>query len=102
MFGTWAASSLFACQSWQPHRTIPPLPKAPTRTKVLVIGNLHDPATPYQGAKDLAKTMGNAELLSWDGEGHTSYLEGSSCIDNYVNAYLISKDLPPKNTTCPK
>lgn len=102
MFGRWAAISLFSCQQWQPVRTPPPLPTAPTPTKALVIGNLHDPATPYQGAKDLAKTMGNAELLSWDGEGHTSYLQGSSCVDNYVDAYLVEQKLPPVNLTCPR
>jgi pimeloyl-ACP methyl ester carboxylesterase len=101
IFGTWAAISLFGCQQWQPDRTPIPLPTAATPTKVLVIGNVHDPATPYQGAIDLAKTMGNAELLSWDGEGHTSYLQGSSCIDNYVNTYLVSQTLPPPDTTCP-
>ena len=101
LFGKWAAISLFSCQVWQPQRTVPPKPTAPTPTKVLVIGNLHDPATPYQGAKDLTATMGNAELLSWDGEGHTSYLQGSSCIDNYVNAYLVDETLPPANTLCP-
>ena len=52
-----------------------PKPAAATPTKVLVVGNLHDPATPYQGAKDLTSDLGNAELLSWDGEGHTSYLQ---------------------------
>ena len=45
---------------------------------MLVVGNLHDPATPYQGAKDLARTLGNGVLLTWDGEGHTSYLQGST------------------------
>jgi len=102
LFGKWAAISLFSCQQWQPMRTVPPKPVAPTASKVLVIGNLHDPATPYQGAKDMVSTMGNAELLSWDGEGHTSYLQGSTCIDDYVNAYLVSQTLPPANTTCPK
>lgn len=102
IFGKWAAISLFSCQQWQPSRTVPPKPNAATATKVLVIGNLHDPATPYQGAKDLTTTMGNAELLSWDGEGHTSYLQGSSCVDDYVNAYLVNLTLPPANTTCPK
>jgi pimeloyl-ACP methyl ester carboxylesterase len=102
MFGIWAASSLFSCQQWQPHRTPVPLPSAATPQKVLVIGNLHDPATPYQGAKDLTSAMGNAELLTWDGEGHTSYLQGSSCIDNYVNNYLVSGTLPPAGTTCPR
>ncbi|MEO6884988.1 MAG: alpha/beta hydrolase [Jatrophihabitantaceae bacterium] len=101
MFGVWAAASLFSCQQWQPVRNPPPLPAAATKTKILVIGNLHDPATPYQGAIDLTKTMGNAELLSWNGEGHTSYLEGSSCVDNYVNHYLLEAALPPSNTTCP-
>jgi pimeloyl-ACP methyl ester carboxylesterase len=102
MFGLSLAQSLFSCAVWQPHRTPVPKPTAATPQKVLVIGNLHDPATPYQGAKDLARTLGNAELLSWDGEGHTSYLSGSTCIDNYVNSYLIGGTLPPDNTTCPR
>jgi hypothetical protein len=46
--------------------------------------------------------MGNAALLSWDGEGHTSYLQGSTCIDNYVNDYLINGTVPPPKTTCPR
>jgi pimeloyl-ACP methyl ester carboxylesterase len=103
MFGLWSAPALFSCQQWQPDRTVPPLPTAPTTpNKVLVVGNLHDPATPYQGAKDLAKTLGNAELLTWDGEGHTSYLQGSKCVDDYVNAYLVRGTLPPAGTTCPR
>jgi pimeloyl-ACP methyl ester carboxylesterase len=103
MFGLWSAASLFSCQQWQPKRTVPPKPTASTTPrKVLVIGNLHDPATPYQGAKDLAATLGNAELLTWDGEGHTSYLQGSDCIDNYVDAYLINGTLPPVGKTCPR
>lgn len=102
IFGLWSAASLFGCQQWQPDRTPLPLPTAPTKTKVLVVGNINDPATPYQGAKDLARTMGNAELLTWDGEGHTSYLQGSTCIDKYVDKYLISATLPPARTTCPR
>jgi pimeloyl-ACP methyl ester carboxylesterase len=102
IFGLWSAASLFSCQDWQKNRTVPPLPTATTTPrKVLVIGNVHDPATPYQGAKNLTKTLGNAELLTWDGEGHTSYLEGSSCVDKDVNAYLIDETLPPAGTTCP-
>jgi pimeloyl-ACP methyl ester carboxylesterase len=100
MFGLESAPALFSCQQWQPHRTPPPLPKAATHTPVLVIGNLHDPATPYQGAIDLARTMGNAEVLTWDGEGHTSFLQGSSCIDSDVENYLIEEHLPPEHTTC--
>ena len=79
----------------------PPKPTADTTTKVLVVGNVHDPATPYQGAKNLVRTMGDAELLSWNGEGHTSYLSGSSCVNNYVDDYLVHQTLPPDGTTCP-
>ena len=103
IFGASFAAGLYGCVGWQPHRTVPPKPTAPTATKVLVIGNVNDPVTPYQGAKDLTAAMGNAELLTWDGTpGHTSYLQGSSCIDDAVNAYLIHEKLPPENTTCPK
>jgi pimeloyl-ACP methyl ester carboxylesterase len=100
MFGRWASASLFSCQVWQPKRTPPPRPSAATAKPVLVIGNLHDPATPYRGAQDLAKTMGHAVLLTWDGEGHTSYLQGSSCVDKYVDDYLVAGTAPPPNTTC--
>jgi pimeloyl-ACP methyl ester carboxylesterase len=103
MFGVWAAISLFSCQQWQSDRTVPPKPTAPTSAhKILVVGNLHDPATPYQGAKDLARTLGNAVVLTWDGEGHTSYLEGSSCVDDAVNSYLLDLTLPPAGKLCPR
>ena len=101
LFGRWSGSSLFGCQQWQPKRTPLPPPKAATPTTVLVLGNLHDPATPYQGAKDLARDLGNADLLTWNGEGHTSYGSGSSCVDDAVNAYLLTMTLPADDTVCP-
>jgi pimeloyl-ACP methyl ester carboxylesterase len=102
MFGLASVASLFSCQQWQPVRTPPPLPTAPTPATVLVIGNTHDPATPFQGALDLARTMGHAEVLTWDGEGHTSYLQGNGCIDRDVEQYLVAVRLPPEHTTCPR
>jgi pimeloyl-ACP methyl ester carboxylesterase len=103
MFGLSSAPALFSCQQWQPKRTVPPLPTARASAHtILVVGNLHDPATPYQSAKDLARILGNARLLSWDGEGHTSYLQGSSCIDQRVNAFLVQGTLPAPGTTCPR
>jgi pimeloyl-ACP methyl ester carboxylesterase len=68
---------------------------------VLVLGELHDPQTPYAGAVALARWLHTGVLLSWNGVGHTSYLEGSSCIDNAVDAYLISLRTPPNGTACP-
>jgi pimeloyl-ACP methyl ester carboxylesterase len=100
MFGSWSAPALFSCQEWQPIRTPVPVPTAAGASTILVVGNLHDPATPYQGALDLTKALGSAVLLSWDGAGHTSYLQGSGCVDAAVDAYLTAGTLPASGTVC--
>lgn len=101
LFGEWQATSLFSCLGWKAKSTPVPPPAAKTPTPVLVLGNLNDPATPYHGAQDLARDLGNARLLSWNGAGHTSYLEGSTCVDAYVNSYLLTLRVPPEGKTCP-
>ena len=40
-------------------------------------------------------------LLGWNGEGHTSYFQGSACVDSTVDAYLISLHVPRSGTVCP-
>jgi len=40
-------------------------------------------------------------LVGWNGEGHTSYMQGSSCVDNTVDAYLLSLRTPHSGTVCP-
>lgn len=49
----------------------------------------------------LARWLRTGVLLSWNGAGHTSYREGSSCVDNAVDAYLISLRTPPNGMVCP-
>lgn len=100
LFGLWSAASLFTCQSWQPDRDPPPSPRANTAEPVLVVGNVNDPATPYRGAQELTKVMGNARLLTWNGQGHTSYLQGSDCVDAAVDAYLVDGAVPRAGTVC--
>jgi pimeloyl-ACP methyl ester carboxylesterase len=102
MFGLWSAPSLFSCQVWQPVRH--PLPKitAAGSAPILVVGTVHDPATPYAAAGVLAKTLTTGTLLSWDGEGHTAYDGKSSCVDDDVNAYLVEGTLPAVGTVCPR
>ncbi|MGH8860740.1 MAG: alpha/beta hydrolase, partial [Jatrophihabitantaceae bacterium] len=102
LFGADAAGALLACRGWQPDRTPVPPPSAATPTTVLVVGNLHDPATPYIGAEHLTRGLGHARLLTWNGEGHTSFLSGSRCVDRYVSAFLTSGSLPPDHTVCPR
>jgi len=67
---------------------------------ILVVGDLHDPATPYPWARSLAGDLAAGVLLGWNGEGHTSYMQGSSCVDGYVDAYLINLKVPASGTVC--
>jgi hypothetical protein len=99
MFGLWNASSLFSCQSWQPIRHVLPKISAAGSAPILVVGTVHDPATPYAAAGVLAKTLGTGHLLSSNGQGHTAYGQ-SSCIDTKVNDYLIDLTVPAAGTLC--
>jgi pimeloyl-ACP methyl ester carboxylesterase len=66
----------------------------------LVVATTYDPATPYRGAKALVRDLGNARLLTMDGDNHTAYGNNSPCIDAAVNAYLFDATLPADGTRC--
>ncbi|WP_448619286.1 alpha/beta hydrolase [Geodermatophilus sp. URMC 65] len=66
----------------------------------LVIGTTYDPATPYSGAVSLVADLGNARLLTMEGDGHTAYGGKSTCIDAATDAYLIDGALSPEGTVC--
>jgi TAP-like protein len=38
--------------------------------------------------------------LTMRGDGHTAYFNGSQCIDDAVNAYVLTLTLPPRGTVC--
>jgi pimeloyl-ACP methyl ester carboxylesterase len=82
----------------------PSSPAGGQPSPVLVVGDLHDPATPYAWAGALARWLGPAGvrgvLLGWNGEGHTSYMEGDSCVNAAVDAYLIQLQVPRNGTVC--
>jgi pimeloyl-ACP methyl ester carboxylesterase len=67
---------------------------------VLVVGTTFDPATPYDGAVALVQQLGDARLLTMDGDGHTAYGGNSPCIDGAVDAYLEDGTLPAPGTVC--
>ncbi len=66
----------------------------------LVVATTYDPATPYRGALALVKDLGNARLLTMDGDGHTAYGGNTPCIDTAVENYLIDLVVPPVGTRC--
>jgi len=89
------------CAYWPVPPTMQPhAANAPRLPQVLVISTTGDPATPYQQGVDLAKEL-NAVLLTVEGTSHTAYLgAGNSCVDDIVNKYLITLELPDQGTTC--
>ena len=73
---------------------------APDAPPVLVVGGLHDPATPYQWAVSVSISMRTATLLTVDGTSHTSYARGNGCVDDTVDRYLIDLTVPPRGERC--
>ncbi|MGI9136826.1 MAG: alpha/beta hydrolase [Candidatus Nanopelagicales bacterium] len=96
-FGPSLAWGLLGCAGW-PVAEGPSVPvtevSAPGSAPILVVGTTNDPATPYAWAEQVAGELSHAGLLAWDAHQHTAYSRGSSCIDENVDAYLLTGKLP--------
>ena len=100
-FGASIMWGSLPCAYW-PVRSSPlPSIRAAGAPPILVIGNKRDPATPYRWAQALAGDLKSGVLLGWDGNGHTAYMMGSSCVDGLVNRYLVDLAVPRSGTVCP-
>jgi pimeloyl-ACP methyl ester carboxylesterase len=101
LFGAYVAWSGLPCAFWPAPPDSGPHPiRAPGAAPILVVGTVRDPATPYAWAQSLAEQLESGVLLSYDGDGHTAYARGSSCIDEAVERYLIEGELPAEGTVC--
>ena len=90
--------------SGSPHRTVPPLPTAPTSAHtVLVLGNLHDPATPYEGAKDLTADARPGPAADVERRG-AHVLPAGQLVHRRRRGRLPRSPatLPPNGKTCPR
>ncbi|WP_433446235.1 alpha/beta hydrolase [Streptomyces sp. CA-142005] len=100
-FGKAWVSNLSSCTSWPvPANQTAHRITAPGAAPILVVGTTRDPATPYNDAQALARQLQSGRLLTWDGDGHTAYGQGSACIDNAVDHYLLDGRLPRVGTVC--
>jgi pimeloyl-ACP methyl ester carboxylesterase len=99
-FGSAIMWSSLSCSYWP----IPPVKQvkmhAAGAPPILVVGTTRDPATPFRWAQALAGDLKSGVLLGWNGDGHTAYLEGSSCVDSAVDRYLINLVPPHSGTMC--
>ncbi|SEU19526.1 alpha/beta hydrolase fold [Nonomuraea wenchangensis] len=69
---------------------------APGSPPIVVVGTTRDPATPYALARSLTGQLDNGVLLTNDGDGHTAYHGGSSCVERQVDRYLITGRAPAR------
>jgi pimeloyl-ACP methyl ester carboxylesterase len=99
-FGAPIMWGSLACAYWPVKAAPVPVMRAAGAPPILVVGTTRDPATPFRDAKALAGTLQSGVLLGWNGDGHTAYREGSSCVDTAVDQYLINLKPPRNGTLC--
>lgn len=73
---------------------------APGAPAVLVVATTHDPATPIAWAEPFADQFAEAVIIIRDGDGHTGYREGSTCIDGAVDEFFLDGVLPETGIVC--
>jgi len=95
---TWRSSICAAWPNGDADRYIGPWNHR-TSNPVLIIGNLFDPATRYEGAVLASNLLPNSRLLTVHGWGHTS-LFISQCANEVQTRYLVDLTLPPVGTVC--
>ncbi|MFL6098721.1 MAG: alpha/beta hydrolase [Actinomycetales bacterium] len=101
VWGSFLAWGALPCAYWPiPPTDEPKKISAPGSGPILVVGTTRDPATPYEWAVSLSKELSNGHLLTYDGDGHTAYREGSGCVDGVVDSYLLKAAVPPDGKRC--
>ncbi|MCX4698981.1 alpha/beta hydrolase [Streptomyces sp. NBC_01373] len=101
VFGEGLAWASLNCAYWpvgatgEPHRI-----EAKGAAPIVVVGTTRDPATPYRWARALSAQLSSARLLTYEGDGHTAYGRGSTCIDSTINAYLLRGTPPVDGKRC--
>lgn len=67
-------------------------------TKILLINETDDGATPYAGALVARKRFPTSSLIAGvGGSTHASSLRGVACVDNAIAAYLADGTVPPRH-----
>ncbi|WP_228982353.1 alpha/beta hydrolase [Streptomyces sp. DH12] len=104
VFGDFLAWGMLSCSEWPvPGTWDHPDVAAPGAPPILVIGTTGDPATPFAGARAMAKALGKGVgvEVTYRGEGHGAYNSKDACVQRVVNAYLLSGKVPASGTVCP-
>ncbi|MEV0275375.1 alpha/beta hydrolase [Streptomyces sp. NPDC050610] len=103
VFGDFMAWSLTQCTGWPVSgEWDTPEVSAKGAAPMLVVGNTGDPATPYEGARRMARELGKGVgvELTYKGEGHGAYNSGNACVKRAVDAYLLDGTVPKDGKVC--
>ncbi|REE97914.1 alpha/beta hydrolase family protein [Thermomonospora umbrina] len=100
-FGEYVIWGGLPCVYWPVQTRQAPRPlTADGAAPILVIGTTRDPATPYRWAQALATQLRSGTLLTHEGDGHTAYLGGPTCITAPTDRYLTKGTPPKEGTVC--
>ena len=69
-------------------------------TPALVIAMEGDPATPIAWGPGLVDAIGDAVLISSNGDGHGAFLTNSECVTEVVFRYLTELVVPENGWSC--
>lgn len=101
IFGSFIAYGGLVCAHWPAEPTDEALEiTAAGAAPILVVGTTRDPATPYEWSQALAAQLDSGLLLTYEGDGHTAYGRGSPCVDDAVDAYLLTGEPSAEDTAC--
>ncbi len=101
IFGNTSVGMDLVCSVWGHNETRKPTQiHAHGAAPILVVGTTGDPATPYAWSKSLAEQLDSGQLLTWEGTGHTAYGGDAPCVNDAIDAYLISDTMPKEDLTC--
>ncbi len=100
-FGRAFAFGLSTCSTWpvrsgQATQAIHAVGAPP----IVVVGTTRDPATPLVWAQALATELESGRLITRNGDGHTGFGQGNSCVDSAVQDWMIQGKVPPANLHC--
>ncbi|HZY27170.1 MAG TPA: alpha/beta hydrolase [Jiangellaceae bacterium] len=101
IFGPFLAWDELTCVEW----LVPPATEAARvsasgAAPIVVVGTTGDPATPYEWAESLASQLESGVLVSYEGSVHTAYREGSECVDDAVDTFLLDGTAPDDDLRC--
>lgn len=70
-----------------------------TSSPLLIVGSVHDPATPISGARAMTTHFPGSSLLTFNGWGHGSLGQGV-CMRRAMGGYLVERRLPANGSVC--